>query len=525
MDTHIRRSEWRWVAWFTLALVAFSTLPALIAWAVTPQDAHFAGFVSNPIDQQSYIAKMRQGWNGSWRYRLAYTPEPTNGVYVYLLYLFLGQISRATRIPLLWTYHGVRVLGGVLLIPLCYRFAAQVSGNMQERRWATLLAGVSSGIGWLATALGAMTPDLWVVEAITFYSIFTVPHFSLAMAAMLFILIQLGRPERPPSLHQALLAASASVALGIVQPFAVIPVYAAMAGFCMLQTWRDRRVPWQRVLMTGLAGAVAAIYPLYGMLALQADPVMRFWSAQNQTPSPPVWGWLAAYGIVALLAIPGSVWAARRRSDGDLLPLAWVIAAAVGVYAPIALQRRLIIGVHVPLCALATLGWWQVIRPRLGGRWRDPVQRLIVGFSSLTNVFLVAITIMAALGGEAWLYLSDGEYRAFEWLRQNASTDEVVLCAPQTGTFVPAWAGQRVVYGHPFETVDAERREAQVEAYWTGEMNAADREAFLQKSRVGYVLVGPRELEMGGGRLKTPVPEGETVFEAQNVRLYRIDEQ
>ena len=205
--------------------------------------------------------------------------------------------------------------------------------------------------------------------------------------------------------------------------------------------------------------------------------------------------------------------------------MAWVIAAAVGVYVPIALQRRMIIGVHIPLCVLAALGWWKVIRPRLGGRWRDPVQRLIVGFSSLTNVFLVAITTMAALGGEAWLYLSDGEFRTFEWLRQNASTDEVVLCAPQTGTFVPAWAGQRVVYGHPFETVDAERREAEVAAYWTGEMDAADREAFLEENRVGYVLVGPRELEMGGGRLKIAEMDREPVFEAQGVRLYKVNEQ
>ena len=520
MDTHIRRSEWLWVAWITLALIALSSVPIFIAWAATPQDAHFAGFVSNPMDQQSYIAKMRQGWNGAWRYRLAYTPEPTDGVPVYLLYLFLGQLSRLAQVPLLWTYHGIRVLASALLIPVCYRFAAQVCQDVPERRLATLLIGTSSGLGWLATAMGAMTPDLWVAEAITFYSISTVPHFPLAMAAMSFILMQLAKPERQPGWPQVVRAALASVGLGVVQPFAVIPVYATLGGLYLLQTWRDRRVPWRRVWMTALAGTVAVVYPLYGSLALQADPVMRFWSAQNQTPSPPIWEWLVAFGIVGLLAIPGSIWAARRRTDGDLLSLAWVIATAVGVYAPLALQRRLIIGVHIPLCVLAAVGWWRVIRPRLHRRWRNLGQGLIVGFSSLTNVFLVVIAITAALRGEAWLYLSDGEYRAFAWLRQNAATDEVVLCAPQTGAFVPAWAGQRVVYGHPFETVDAAKREQQVLDFWSGRMDEEQRAAFLCENRVNYVLVGPRERGLGS----VPVP-GTAVFDGGDTVVYRFDGQ
>ena len=165
MDTHIRRSEWLWVAWITLALIALSSVPIFIAWAATPQDAHFAGFVSNPMDQQSYIAKMRQGWNGAWRYRLAYTPEPTDGVPVYLLYLFLGQLSRLAQVPLLWTYHGIRVLASALLIPVCYRFAAQVCQDVPERRLATLLIGF--GHDQVGDGFGAGEVELAVLEGAT----------------------------------------------------------------------------------------------------------------------------------------------------------------------------------------------------------------------------------------------------------------------------------------------------------------------------------------------------------------------
>jgi len=132
---------------------------------------------------------------------------------------------------------------------------------------------------------------------------------------------------------------------------------------------------------------------------------------------------------------------------------------------------------------------------------------------------------LAAVGGEPRFYLSDGEWQALAWLRENADHDLVVLCAPQTGMFVPAWAGQKVVYGHPFETVDAERRQAQVEAYWAGEMGPAEQESFLRENRVGYVLVGPRELEIRDWRLEIGEIEGELVFEAEDVRLYEVHER
>jgi len=83
------------------------------------------------------------------------------------------------------------------------------------------------------------------------------------------------------------------------------------------------------------------------------------------------------------------------------------------------------------------------------------------------------------------------------------------------GLFVPAWAGQPVVYGHPFETVDADARKAQVEAFWAGEIGAEERKAFLQDNRVRYVLF---DREVKDWKLET----WKLVFEDAGVRLYRL---
>jgi len=522
----VDRREWRWVGLVALVVVVASSLPYLVAWAATPEGAHFTGLLVNPLDGHTYIAKMRQGLDGSWRFRLAFTPEPQKGAYVLLLYLALGHLARWTGLPLMAVYHGGRVLAGIVLLLVADRFIAMLVEDRRERRLALLLVGISAGLGWLVAPTGHLSPDLWVPEAFVFYAILDNLHFPLAIVLMLVVFIQLARPGREPGWRQALVAAVASVGLGVVQPFAVVPAYATLALWLALRWLKTRRVPWRACGWTALAGLAALVYPLVAVLAVRADPVLAGWNAQNQTPSPPVWDWLLGFGLLAGLAVPGIVAAVRQRSDGGLLLLAWVVAAGVGMYTPLALQRRLALGLQVPVALLAAMGWWQIVQPRLRPRLRGLLASAVVGFSALTNLFLIAMLVLAALGGEPRFYLSAGEWQALAWLREEVAHDQVVLCAPQTGMFIPAWAGQRVVYGHPFETVDAERRKAQVEAYWAGEMGPAEQESFLRENRVGYVWVGPREMAECGLRIAEcglEIGDWRLVFEAGDVRVYRVD--
>jgi len=292
---------------------------------------------------------------------------------------------------------------------------------------------------------------------------------------------------------------------------------------------RERAVPWRALAWVTCAGVAALPYPLYMQWALRADPVLAEWSAQNVTLSPPPWDWALSYGLVLVLAVLGGAFAARRRSAGDWLLLGWVAVTVIGMYAPLALQRRLSLGLGVGLGLLAGMGWQRAVRPRIRGRRYTLLRGLAVVFCAMTPIFLVLMTLLAALAGQPLFYMSGGEWAALEWLRDEGDPDVVVLCAPQTGLFVPAWAGQAVVYGHPFETVDAERREAQVVAYWIGEMDPTELDVFLRGNRVGYVLAGPREAVLAtgdrSGRTEfqvAGVEQDALVFKAQGVRIYRV---
>jgi hypothetical protein len=526
MRVDVNRGEWRWVALVTLALVIASSLPYLIAWAATPEGAHFTGLVFNPQDGNSYVAKMRQGLAGSWSFRLPYTPELHDGAPVYLFYLFLGHVARWTGLPLIALYHAARVTGGAAMLLAFYALACHLSDDVGERRVMFLLAALGSGLGWLVGLFGLMTSDLWVPEAFPAYALLANAHFPLAMGLMVGIANcgiagnrRLHANGEKRGWLWGLGMAAAAVALGVIQPFGLVAVFGGLGVMVAARVVRERAVPWRAVAWIAVAGAAALPYPLYMQAALRADPVLAEWNAQNVTLSPPVWDWALSYGLVLALAVLGCFFAARRGSDGDWLLLGWVLVTLVGMYMPrLPLQRRLSLGLGVPLGLLAGVGWWRAVRPRVKARRRGLSQGLVVPFCALTPVFLVLMVLLAAQAGNPWFYLGEGEWAALAWLRDEGRPDAVVLCAPETGLFVPAWAGQRVVYGHPFETVDAERRKAQVEAYWAGEMSAAERELFLRENRVGYVLIGPRELGIG-----EPGSEiGELVFEAEDVRVYEV---
>ncbi|HIE37960.1 MAG TPA: hypothetical protein EYH30_06140 [Anaerolineales bacterium] len=515
----IERREWRWAVGVALGVLAASWLPYLIAWTAAPPGTHFTGLVYNPLDGHTYIAKMRLGADGSWLFHLTYTPEPQRGAPIYLFYLLLGHLARWTNLPLLAVYHGARTVGGLALLLGLYRLTAHLTDRVDRRRLLFLLAALGAGLGWLAGPLGRETPDLWVAEAFPFVALLTNAHFPTALALMAWSAHWGLDAKGSPTSRVGLLAGTA--ALGAIQPFGLVPLLGGLAGAWMARGLRHRRIPWQPLGWTALAALLALPYPLYTLWATRTDPVLAAWSAQNVTPSPPPGDWLLSFGLLTPLAAVGAAVAGRRGQDADGLLLGWVLATTAGLALPLDLARRFSIGVGAAVGALAGLGWGWLGRPQRVAlttrRASVPAQRARVGasalvaFSAMTPLFLLLLSAGAALGGHPLLYLSDGEQAALTWLRDQAPHDAVVLCAPETGIFVPAWAGQRVVYGHPFETVNAEARQAQVERFWAGQRDPA----WLDALGVDYLFYGPRERTLG------EPPTGEPLVTFGDTAVYR----
>jgi hypothetical protein len=529
--------EWRRILPVVTLLIAAGSLPYLIAWLATPADAHFTGLIFNPQDGGSYLAKMRQGYDGSWLFHLVYTPEPHTGAYIYLYYLALGHLARWLGLSLPSTYHVARLLGGIAMLVAIYRLAFRVTAGDRtcaeqshlapQRSAMVWLVSMGGGLGWLLMPLGVMTPDLWVIEAFPWYALLANAHFPVAIALMAtaaasaLALVSEGG-EGAAAWRHGLGMSFAVVALGLVQPFGLLPVFGGAGSLLLARSIKARSVPWRAGVWVAGAGLLALPYPIYMQWAIRSDPILAAWNAQNATPSPPLWQWLLSYGFLTVLAAGGAWLAIRRGSDGDWLLVGWLGIALIGMYLPIVLQRRLSLGLGVPVGMLAAVGWWHMVRPKLAARSRGSVFGLLVAFSSVSMLFLVLAAVTVRSSVSQWSYLMAGERPAMMWLRDAGQSGDVVLCAPETGLLVPAWAGQRVVYGHPFETVDAEVRRREVTAYWSGDMDAGERESFLRRNNVGLILVGPRELALGDWAPDRAGAEVEAVFATADVHVYRL---
>lgn len=483
----IDRSEWRWLMACAAALVVLASAPYAIAYLTTPDDLFYTGFLSNPEDGHTYLAKMRQGWRGEWLSRLAFSPEPHQGAFLFTYYLFLGHLARWLRLPLNLLFHLARAANGFLLLVALYWAGAHFFADVGQRRAAFLIAAVGSGLGWLAMLAGMMPTDLWVPEGYVFYSMFVNPHFPLAIALMILVLMSSVLPwkaERSDAGHLALVAGGATL-LGMLQPFCLLTVGGTLLAYTAVR-WMQRRCLPRRQFFSGLVLGLAGLpWAANAYLVSTRNPAFATWSAQNQTPSPPPWDYALGYGVVLALAVPGIVRAMRRRRSGDLLLLSWVGVTAVLLYLPFSLQRRLVTGLIVPLGFLAALGW-QALSWRRG-------RILAWTFAGLTHLVLILMSTMASLRPYGTLLAAPRDEKdAWQWLAGHVSQDALVVAAPESGLYIPAWAGQRVYYGHRFETPDADARRAQVVSFFS----TGDPTVLFPAP--DYLYYGPRERALSG---------------------------
>ena len=488
--------DWAWIGGASLLIVAVTVLPYWLAYRVPP-DHVFSGVLVNPADGNSYLAKMREGWRGDWLFTLPYTTQPGAGALIFTYYLFLGHVARWTGASLDLVYALARALGGLALLLSAYVF---IKRFIEARRWqvlAWLLFALGSGLGWLAVPFGAFTSDLWVAEAIPFLSVFVNAHFALGVALLLWILIWTAPSlsPSPASVRRLAAIALATTVLAQVQPLALLNIGLTLAG---ILGWRlfQRRLTWAVLLPAVVFGLFAAPWVAYDALVSRLDPALAQWNAQNLTPSPALWDSLLAGGALLLLTIPGCLAAVRRRSDQDIFLMAWLGLGALALYAPFALQRRLSLGLWMPLVLLAVIGLREQVWPRLGAALRPLV---LVGLAVLilpSNLLVYFATVGAVQRRDPAIFMTASEASALVWLAQNAPPGAVVAASPQLSLFVPARSDARVVYGHPFETIGADGHRRAVEDFYAGRLAASD---FVARYGVAFVVLGDRERALGVG--------------------------
>jgi hypothetical protein len=409
----------------------------------------FTGFVFGVEDGNSYIAKMLLGHSGDWLFRTPYSTEIQNGVLAFLPYLLLGKLAAPpeVHIQLVVLFHIFRVLCIPFTVWVIYQFISIYIEDLRWRRWATILATIGGGLGWLILAtggsgwLGSLPLDWISPESFGFLAIFGLPHLVLARGLLFLTMVLFLRAEDNPK--WSWLAGCVIWVLLLVQPLSVLtPLFA------------------------------------YFVVSFSTDPFLTAWTGQNQILSPHPVHYLLAYGLmIPFLIVPfrKRVWKTRPQW---FLPIGWLTAGLLLAYFPYNLQRRLPEGIWVAIVTLAALGMaelWQ----------RRPWGKMFVRFS-----------IACALISSA-LLLPDGEVSAFQELERISPLNSIVLASYNTGNALPAWVSVRVLVGHGPESANLEENLPVVSAFFDEGWDSNQRENFLDERQIDFIFYGPFERELG----------------------------
>lgn len=507
----VTRAEWRWALGAALVIMAFTTLPYLVAANSQGQAWHFSGALMAVEDGNSYIADMAQGARGAWLFTLPYTSEQHPPVLFFGFYLLLGRLVGAAHGTLVAAFHAARVVGGVALLLVSYRFVAEFLARVSQRRLALVLVALGGGLGWLLTLLlpealfGSLPIDFISPEAYSFLVLFGLPHLAFARCFFLLGLLAYLR-------QRGWLAGLAWLAMGLLQPLYVPVAWLILAADLALALVAGTPRPYaivgvahspvhpltvsgelrQRLVNMAIAGLLSSPMLLYTILVFTTDPVLAQWNAQNQLPSPPPLHYVIGYAAWLVPAALGArvLWRKNRRLAQ--FAAGWLLLAPVLLYLPIPTQRRLIEGLLLPLAALAVLGLTESL-----GRWRGWAVAGVLVLVMPTTLLLWAGALVAASEPAEPIFLPADQVTVFEWLAREAAPGEVALAAYDTGNALPAYTPLAAYIGHGPETIRLEDKRPRVARFYAADTSDAERRALLAEGRISYVLFGPRERALG----------------------------
>ena len=497
-----------------LIFLVFQIIPYLSAWNSISDTHVFGGFLLNPIDGNSYLAKMYQGFSGSWEFVLPYSVDPGKGSFLFIFYLFLGHLARITGISTIICFHLARLISSLILFLTLYKFFLFVFCSEQRKVIrAMLLSSFGSGMGWLISFAGLMTSDFWVAETFPFLSSYVNPHFPLGMAIFLWLLMVSVKADNNKNVIILLVL---SILLSWIMPFGVVLAFAILSGKVLVDWMNKQKINWVVPVIILIGGGISIGYQY--VITIR-DPILSIWNLQNVTTAPPLWDLLISLSPAIMIGFWGIKHLINNHgSPNSKIVLIWLLVGFGLIYFPFNLQRRFMFGIFIPVSILCINGI-EVLENR-SDRLRKILWPIVFIVSILTNISLLVAGSFAVRSYNPRLVISNGDYIAYQWILESTGETAVILASPETGMFLPAHTGRRVIYGHPFETINAEEEEKMVTRFYEQYLSDTEAIDFVNERKIDYIYFGQNESALG-----TPqyLNHFDLIYDHNQVKIYDLE--
>ncbi len=500
--------KWERYAIFALAAVALllSSLPDIYGWLLSKDGQQYVGYAYNIDDGYVYMSWAHQAATGHFYDRNLFTTEHQLGRQFNVYFLLIGNLSRLTHLPLIAVFTTMRVAGGAALLWVIYRLYAWALPNSAVARvTAFALVSLGAGFGYFYARPGMLKNnfsfpvDTWQPEALTFMSLQVSSLFVVSTALIVLCMALLIRAERRQNLRDAVLAGVCALILGNIHSYDILHIAAAWGIYLIVSNiavGKFDKAGWGRAIVAGLICSPTVIYQYY---LYKLDPVFH---ARVETPtlSMAFRTYALGYGFAFALAIAALVLLFRseafrrlwRDPKAPLVFVCWVIAVFMMVYLPTSFQRKMIMGVHVPMCLLAGAAA-AYLGDLAHRRWKlsaGLVPLLVVVLSLPSNLIWISREIHHLSAGDSETnstsFLSKDDLDVYAWIDQNTKPNDAIVGPPTRMLFVPGLTGRHVWSGHWSETPGYAGKFKLIGELAKGEM--ADPQGFLEETKAQYLV-------------------------------------
>ena len=522
MKTIIRDKDLLWFALIALAILAFGSVPFLVGESSQTEEWRFKGIYFDTEDYAVHLAMMQAGQLGDWSYKLRFTDEPHLPAYLRLFYVTLGHISIWIGSDVEVTYHVARCFFGLIALYYIYGVCQKFLSTKNQARTAFLLAVLGAGVGWLQLSLGVplepISPiDFWLIDAYIFFSISLFPAFSFSLMLMALSVNLFFNYFETGNWKLILQICILAILSQTTNPISFAVVDMVFAGAVLSLWWREGKVkPCHFIALAVIALSQIPLL-IYNFLVLSRVPIWSQFTNQNLTLSPPLGYYLLGFAPFFLF-VPYAIYLAiRERTPSTLALTFWVVAGFSFAYVPVAIQRRFLLGITIPLGILAVYGLGNIIQraPFLLKR-ENLVYFTYVLLSSISTMYLILglSLFLKTLPPERYYprELDD----AFAWLNENVPPNDFVLANITTSQLVAQKTGLRVYVGHEMETIHFEQKKLGMQGFFEG----TQPPAWLSQTHIGWVIFGPYEREITGDFI--PPASLELVYNENNVKIFKV---
>jgi hypothetical protein len=161
--------------------------------------------------------------------------------------------------------------------------------------------------------------------------------------------------------------------------------------------------------------------------------------------------------------------------------------------------RKFLIGAHIPMALLATIGLFWAFNKFAGWKKRTSLQKTVLaGFLilllSLTHVINTQEKVKAVLENP-YSFLSRNELDAMAFLEQEPKAN--VLSSYRIGSNITWMTPHRAFLGHWGETLDIKEKKQLAAQFFSAQTTVQEKKEFLEREKISYVFYGPEEKQLG----------------------------